>query len=325
LYFGMLDSIGDTLFVVLEGLLYAGMCLYLANEFQEVANIYNATGSVRGYFTDFWNVIDWTLIILSFVALGMRLNFVFMPEVRNFSPFSNKFEEISAAVDLYNQSFSLDAIAASFGIFKILRFFDLQTNLLILRQSVSRGIDDLSVFTAILLTMIVGFALAGMNIFGQEADEYIDPLEAFSTLFLMVLGEFDFDKLRLINEIFAYIFFLVYQIFVFLIMVNIFLAILNDAYIAIKEKFDSEEKDITPPALTMRERIRQVRSWLRQRELDRRIEMLRRDQRRREMIEKRESRKMEDARLKTMSVIGRGQAIVDTHVRTVGAGRVAPA
>jgi len=303
LYFGMLDSFGDTLFVVVEGVLYIGMCFYLINEFQEVINIYNETGSVRGYFTDFWNIIDWSLIVLSFVALGMRINFVLMAEVRNFSPFSNKFEEISAAVDLYNQSFSLDAIAASFGIFKILRFFDLQTNLLILRQSVSRGVDDLSVFTVILMTMILGFALAGMNIFGQEADEYIDPLEAFNTLFLMVLGEFDFDKLRLIDAVFAYIFFLVYQIFVFLIMVNIFLAILNDAYIAIKEKFDAEEKDVGPPPLTIRQRIQRARAWLRQRELDRRIEALRRDQRRRDMIEKREARKVEEARLKTMKAL----------------------
>jgi len=251
----------------------------------------------------------------------MRIQFVLLPEVRSFSPFSDKFEEISAAVALYNESFSLDAIAASFGIFKILRFFDLQVNLLILRQSVSRGVGDLSVFTLILMTMIVGFALAGMNIFGQEADEYIDPLEAFNTLFLMILGEFDFEKMRLINDVFAYLFFLVYQIFVFLIMVNIFLAILNDAYIAIKEKFDAEEKDDGPPPLTMRQRVQKARQWLRQRELDRRIEQLRKEQRRRDMIEKREARKQEDLRLKTMRAIGMGQAIMDEHGRKTSNGQ----
>ena len=126
LYFGALDSASDTAFVVGEVFLYLGMAYYLLNEFRELVDIYNATGSVRGYFTDFWNIIDWSLIILSFVALGMRISFVLSKEVRSFSPFAAEFEEISAAVALYNLSFSLDALAASFGIFKILRYFDLQ-------------------------------------------------------------------------------------------------------------------------------------------------------------------------------------------------------
>ena len=147
----------------------------------------------------------------------MRISFVLSKEVRSFSPFAAEFEEISAAVALYNFSFSLDALAASFGIFKILRYFDLQINLLILRESVARGVGDLATFTAILMVMIFGFALAGMNIFGQESVAYIDPLEAFSTMFLTCLGQYDFDEMLLINDIFAYIFFIVYQVFVFLI------------------------------------------------------------------------------------------------------------
>ena len=156
---------------------------------------------------------------------------------------------------------------------------------LILRKSVARGIGDLATFTVMLLTMIVGFALAGMlltphpaqvcahaattdvaascnagmNIFGQESDEYIDPAQSFTTLFLMVLGEFDFQRLYMINPIFAYFFFLFYQFFVFLIMVNIFLAILNDAYIAITVEFEGEDVDEGAPALTISQRIRKVR------------------------------------------------------------------
>ena len=81
LYFGALDSASDTAFVVGEVFLYLGMAYYLLNEFRELVDIYNSTGSVRGYFTDFWNIIDWSLIILSFVALGMRISFVLSKEV----------------------------------------------------------------------------------------------------------------------------------------------------------------------------------------------------------------------------------------------------
>ena len=153
------------------------------------------------------------------------------------------------------------------------------------------------------MVMIFGFALAGMNIFGQESAAYIDPLEAFATMFLTCLGQYDFDEMLLINDIFAYIFFIVYQVFVFLIMVNIFLAILNDAYIAIKEKFDAEEREPPQPSPTIRQRIRMAREWLRQRQLDRRIEDLRREQRRLDLAEKRKAVQTEKLRQKTLRAV----------------------
>ena len=42
-----------------------------------------------------------------------------------------------------------------------------------------------------LLIMIFGFALAGMNIFGQETDQFINEINSFTTLFLTILGESD--------------------------------------------------------------------------------------------------------------------------------------
>ena len=307
LYFNMFDSFGNAAFVVVESLLYVGMLGYLFNEFREVKDIYSATGSALGYFRDFWNVIDWFLILLSFGAFAMRLNFVMMPAVREFRPYSEEYQEITAAVTLYNLSFSLDALAATFGLVKIFRYFDLQENLLVLRDSIARGVADLSVFTLMLLTMMFGFCVAGMNIFGQESDNYIDIERSFTALFLMVLGEFDFDEMYAINPGFAYGFFIMYQFFIFLIMVNIFLAILNDAYLAVKEKHDADrerDKDLVVEPLTMRQRLRKMRDYVRQEQLDRRIEYLRKEQRQRELREKREMRKVEQARAKTLKAIG---------------------
>ena len=38
------------------------------------------------------------------------------------------------------------------------------------------GLGDLAIFTGMLLIMIVGFALCGMNIFGQESIQFVDPV-----------------------------------------------------------------------------------------------------------------------------------------------------
>ena len=304
LFYSVMDTTDDLIRMVLEGLLYSGMVYYLFNEFRELYSVYSATGSILGYFQDFWNVIDWSLIFLSFLALAMRVIFVTSPSVRSFSPFAEEYVEITAEADRYNASFAFDAIAASFGIFKIFRFFDLQRNLLILRESITRGVGDLVSFTLMLMIIIVGFSLSFMNIFGQENDEYVNFIQSFVTLFLTVLGEFDFDKMLRVNQEFAYFFFLFYQIFVFLVMINIFLAILNDAYLAIKAKFDAEDVDEGPPPPTIRERIANFRAWVRQRKLDQRIEALRKQQRQRDMHDRRAMRKVEEARAKTLKGMG---------------------
>ena len=87
----------NTVRVSLEIVLYVGMLFFLFNEFRELYSIFDATGSVLGYFTDFWNVIDWFLILLSFGAFAMRLYFVLMPAVRDFRPYSEEYQEITAA------------------------------------------------------------------------------------------------------------------------------------------------------------------------------------------------------------------------------------
>jgi len=304
LFKSWLETTGKAISQLLDGLLYVGMVYYLSNEFGEVRDIYEATGSVRGYFEDFWNVIDWALIILSFTALAMRINFALLPEVVSFTPFATEFVELAAAAELFNQSFAFDAIAMSFGIFKIFRYFDLQRNLLILRQSMARGVGDLSSFTFLLLLMIFGFALSGMNIFGQESDEYVSAGVSFVTLFLTVLGEFDLDRMLRVDGLFGYAFFIFYQILIFLVMVNIFLAILNDAYLAIKAQYDAEGVEEGPPPPTFKERIATVRSWLRQRKLDKRIEFLRGQQRQKELVEKRNARKIEQDRERTLRLMG---------------------
>lgn len=304
LFKNFFDTAENMISLVLDGLLYTGMLYYLLNEFRELYSIYTATGSVKGYFEDFWNVIDWALIFLSYFALSQRIAFALLPEVTSFSPFAEQYVELTSAAAQYNNSFAFDAIALSFGIMKIFRYFELQRNLHILRESIGRGVADLSSFTFLLLLMILGFSLMGMNILGQENSEYMTPFSAFIALFMMVLGEFELEEILRVDIIFGYSFFFFYQVLIFLVMVNIFLAILNDAYIAVKMKFDAEGVEEGPPPPTMKERIQMLRSWLRQRKLDRRIEHLRAKQRHKELIEKREQHKVEEMRLRTLREMG---------------------
>merc|ERR1719310_97406 len=69
-------------------------------------------------------------------------------------------------------------------------------------------------------------------------------MTTLGTLFLILLGEFDYDEMRQVDEWWAFIFFIFFVIFMFFIVLNIFLAILNDAYTVVHTDviFDEVEK-----------------------------------------------------------------------------------
>ena len=191
---------------------------------------------------------------------------------------------------------------------KLFKFFGLQRNLLILRTTIVRALADLSVFTIVMLLFIAAFTISGNQIFGQENEEYVNVITCFITLFQMgFLGEFDFDGIARVNYGIALAYFWVFQFLIFFIIVNIFLAILNDAYIAVSEQYadiPEEEREHIP----MSERIRRLKAAIRQRKMDQRIEKLRAVHRRREMTERRIERKREEDRTRVMKSMGQASS-----------------
>ena len=282
-----------------EGALYLYMFIYICVEFQEIRDIFKATGSIRGYFQDFWNVLDWALIMFTYLALTLRFLFFMDPNVRNFNPYTKEVVEVAQSARFYNMSFSLDSVASFIACLKLFKFFKLQRNLLILRQTISRALSDLGLFTVMMMIMILAFAIAGENIFGQEVEAFVSIDKAFVTLFLMLLGEFNFDDLQRVSAIMAIIYFYFYQIFLFLVMVNVFLAILNDAYIAVMEMHADDDLS-GGEKLSFRQRIERTRAWLHQRDNERRMQVLRKETRAKEMAERRKERVKEKEREKTI-------------------------
>lgn len=68
--------------------------------------------------------------------------------------------------------------------------------------------------------------------FGMDVDDFQDFTNSFYTLFLIILGEFDFEQLRLANDLLGPVLFVSYVVIVYLILFNMFLAIIGEAYAA---------------------------------------------------------------------------------------------
>lgn len=63
------------------------------------------------------------------------------------------------------------------------------------------------------------------------------------TLFRIILGDFDFHAIEDANRILGPIFFITYVFFVFFVLINMFLAIINDTYAEVKSDLAQQESE----------------------------------------------------------------------------------
>ena len=96
------------------------------------------------------------------------------------------------------------------------------------------------------------------------------------TLFLILLGEFDYDEMRLVNPLWAIVFFLFFVIFMFFIVLNIFLAILNDAYTVVHTDVVWDELEKRKP-MSLREKFEVRKAIWRERKNIARMQKLKKD------------------------------------------------
>ena len=102
------------------------------------------------------------------------------------------------------------------------------------------------------------------QIFGTQAESFKNFGFTTGTIFLILLGEFDYDEMKEVNSTFAFIYFVVYVLFMFFIVLNIFIAILNDAYTVVHTNQQWQE-DLKRKKLTLREKFEMSRAKWRER------------------------------------------------------------
>ena len=64
------------------------------------------------------------------------------------------------------------------------------------------------------------------------------------TLFRIILGDFNFQALQQANRILGPAYFILYVFFVFFVLLNMFLAIINDTYSEVKAQLAEQEDEI---------------------------------------------------------------------------------
>ncbi|KAI3378974.1 hypothetical protein SNEBB_006980 [Seison nebaliae] len=195
------------------------------------------------YFKSFCNVLDIVILLIGYVAIAFsvfrffKVNEVLDSILKNEDKFMD-FEFLGFWQTQFNNAVAAAVFLSWIKIFKYISFNKTMTQL---SSTLGRCAKDVVGFSFMFFIVFFAFAQLGFLIFGTQLKDFSTFSSSLFTLFRIILGDFDFYGLQSANRSLGPLFFILYVFFVYLILLNMFLAIINDTYSGVKEEISVQD------------------------------------------------------------------------------------
>nr|CAD7449563.1 unnamed protein product [Timema bartmani] len=195
------------------------------------------------YIRSFWNVLDIIIITLSYACIlfnifqFVKLSDVLQGLLNQKTTFAN-FDHLGRLQVDYN---NMEAVALFFAWVKIFKFISFNKTMSQLSNTLSRCAWDIAGFSIMFFIVFCAFAQLSYLLFGSQLERFSTFINAMFTLLRILLADFDYDAIERANRILGPLFFVTYIFFVFFVLLNMFLAIINDTYSEVKSEISSRK------------------------------------------------------------------------------------
>lgn len=196
------------------------------------------------YFLQYWNMLDNLTMFMILGGAGISIyreitikNLVRASEdqVEEFT----SFETIAYYEYIYND---LAALCLFFSWIKIFKYLQFNRTMKHFSTTLSRCSKDILSFAVMFFIIFFAFAQLGLLLFGTILRDFATFHDSTYTLFRIILGDFDFLALEQASTLLGPVFFITYIFCVFFILLNMFLAIINDTYSEVKTEMNAAAK-----------------------------------------------------------------------------------
>merc|ERR1719461_710071 len=112
-----------------------------------------------------------------------------------------------------------------------------------LSETLSAAGKDLGGFSVMFVIIYFAFVQLGFLLFGIQVYDFRSITDSIFTLFRMILGDFNFKAIESASTFLGPVYFLSYIFFVFFVLLNMFLAIINDTYSEVKAEIAAQKNE----------------------------------------------------------------------------------
>ncbi|XP_003934002.1 polycystin-2-like protein 2 [Saimiri boliviensis] len=191
------------------------------------------------YFKSIWNWLELLLLLLCFVAVSFNIYcniqiFLLLGQLLKSTEKYSDFYFLAYWHIYYN---NIIAITIFFAWIKIFRFISFNKTMSQLSSTLSRCIKDIVGFAIMFFIIFFAYAQLGFLVFGSQVDDFSTFQNSIFAQFRIVLGDFNFAGIQQANHILGPIYFITFIFFVFFVLLNMFLAIINDTYSEVKADY----------------------------------------------------------------------------------------
>ena len=222
-----------------DGFLIAIVCYYVLQEVWEIRRyVVDDEVGLWGYFKQPWNVYDWVNIALFWGVLGMRVHVRGeMRDLADLAPFdASTHYSLQTVTDAKLIEANLMAINAILVYFKVFKYLNRVPFMNTLFATLGKASKQLFYFNIVFF--IVMFASCSSFYIGFSTDvyDYRSLGASMISLIRFILGDTDIRELVYHNAYLASFLSFSFVLLVFAILVNMFLAIVNDAYSQVRKE-----------------------------------------------------------------------------------------
>ncbi|KAL9989666.1 hypothetical protein ACROYT_G004234 [Oculina patagonica] len=192
----------------------------------------------KAYFTQFWNWVNIVQISTSTSAviiglLKAKQASLYARKVQN-NPYDSFSPDRIARLSDYENY--LLAVVIFFATIRLLKLIKFNPHICQMAATLRRSGRTLISFAVVFLNSLLAFSLAGILTFGADIASFSSFYQSFGTVVQMSLGgNVNFLEMKLFHMILGPLFLSTFVIWIVLVLVNIFVAILVDVYAVERE------------------------------------------------------------------------------------------
>ncbi|XP_077381298.1 polycystin-2 [Festucalex cinctus] len=198
------------------------------------------------YFRNLWNCLDVFIVTLSVVAIIMNITRTAMVShllktlLDNYTTHPT-FEPLA---NLQLQFNNVVAVIVFFSWVKLFKFINFNKTMSQLTGTMSRCAKDLVGFAIMFFIIFLAYAQLAYLLFGTQVNDFSTFQASIFTQFRIILGDFEFSEIEEANPVLGPIYFTTFVFFIFFILMNMFLAIINDTYSEVKADMSQQRSDM---------------------------------------------------------------------------------
>uniref|UniRef100_A0AAY5ENT2 Polycystic kidney disease 2-like 1 n=1 Tax=Electrophorus electricus TaxID=8005 RepID=A0AAY5ENT2_ELEEL len=198
------------------------------------------------YFKSIWNTLDVVVILLAIVAIIFNVFRTIKVDrlLGNLLKEPNMYADFEFLAFWQTQYNNMNAVNLFFAWIKIFKYISFNKTMTQLSSTLARCATDILGFAIMFFIVFFAYAQLGYLLFGTEVESFSTFYKCIFTQFRIILGDFDYDGIERANRILGPIYFFTYVFFVFFVLLNMFLAIINDTYSEVKEELASQKDEL---------------------------------------------------------------------------------